>query len=499
MMKYLALLPALGLATQTNEFHALVDVDLGAAFDVSLGTQGLASALEMGTVPLCAINKTATSACLEIEARPKSVSYVKSLSSEQDHNDIMKVVAEAEGGGWGVTLNAGGTYQRLSSVSSSSVDLLCGTSMQTHEKRIKFPEKLALSEPARALLTGSDPKRFIESHGAHFISDIVYGGSFLGSFHLTKIEQKDSKELSAFAKLDASKVYADTNASASFSKQVSSSSSSVKVSSDISRVGGDAPEWPSGNGTGYDLGEQMRKWEVSLIEKNAVPLTMIFRNYYDLEEVQLIVDNFKDPAVAKLFKPDSFSPLVVADITEEVMKLQRIMTGAAESKTWTCALADAAWTKSIEALSSAAETALIKVQRMTELAALDVQQNIIDGNSTWKASPALQTTYDALVGDEFVKQCQPPPTPAPTPQNCWKDPNVLNNGHKFCEVDVDDGVTGNCHTDGDNCCCWASCLGNCIDPAPGCYFTLMESIENPITDDECWFGTTSNLCVQHCP
>ena len=64
MMKWLALLPALGLAQQTNEFHALIDVDLGAAFDVSLGTQGFASALEMGAVPLCAVNKTATAACL---------------------------------------------------------------------------------------------------------------------------------------------------------------------------------------------------------------------------------------------------------------------------------------------------------------------------------------------------------------------------------------------------------------------------------------------------
>ena len=326
-MKWVALLPALGaIAQQTNEFHALVDVDLGAAFDVSLGTQGLASALEMGSVPLCLVNKTADAACLEVKSAPKSVSYVRTLSSESEHNDMMKVVAEAEGGGWGVTLNAGGTYQRLRSVSSSSVDLLCGTSMRTHEKRIKFPSKLKLSEPARALLTGSDPKRFIESHGAHFISDIVYGGSFLGSFHMTRVEQSDSKDLSAFAKVDASKVFADTNASASFQKQASSSSATVKTATDLARVGGAAPSWPTGNGTGYDMGDQMRIWALSLIEKNAVPLTMIFRNYYDLEEVQLVVDNMSDPAAAKLFKPDSFSPLVVSDITEEVME------GGARSK-----------------------------------------------------------------------------------------------------------------------------------------------------------------------
>ena len=99
-------------------------------------------------------------------------------------------------------------------MSESSVDLMCGTSMKTHEKRIKYPQKLKLTEAARALLTGDDPKRFIDSHGAHFISDITYGGSFLGSFHMKQKEQSDSKELSAFAKLDASKVFSDTNASA---------------------------------------------------------------------------------------------------------------------------------------------------------------------------------------------------------------------------------------------------------------------------------------------
>jgi hypothetical protein len=95
----------------------------------------------------------------------------------------LESVTKAEGGGWGVKVSASLSLMQDSESSYNSLSFTVGESNTLFKKSIRNPEALKLKPSALSLLK-SNPELFLKTYGRHYISEITYGGSFLGAINL---------------------------------------------------------------------------------------------------------------------------------------------------------------------------------------------------------------------------------------------------------------------------------------------------------------------------
>ena len=146
--------------------------------------------------PSC--DQNSTGACIETVAASSCSSYSGTYSSSSSRSKLMSTTVTAEGGGWGVSISASAPYMSASSLSTQSAGIVLGKSCTLYSKKIKNPSMTALSDTAKTLLQ-NNPEAFLEAYGVHYVQEIVYGGSFIGSYHMAATQQSDSSSLGVFA------------------------------------------------------------------------------------------------------------------------------------------------------------------------------------------------------------------------------------------------------------------------------------------------------------
>ena len=107
-------------------------------------------------------------------AQGSMISYTRSVRSMGEFSTLTSNVADAEGGGFGVTVSASAQYLTTSHFTAKSVSFVVGASGTTHKRFVQNDVKLELTQAAKKLLQ-HEPEEFAKSHGLHFVWGVVYG------------------------------------------------------------------------------------------------------------------------------------------------------------------------------------------------------------------------------------------------------------------------------------------------------------------------------------
>lgn len=91
----------------------------------------------------------------------------------------MSSVTNAEGGGWGVEISASVGLMQSSSMSQKSITMTIGSGITLYRDTVRLIETVPLNNASRSLLQ-RDPDLWVNTYGIHYVSEVVYGASFMG-------------------------------------------------------------------------------------------------------------------------------------------------------------------------------------------------------------------------------------------------------------------------------------------------------------------------------
>ena len=131
---------------------------------------------------------------------------------------------------------------------------------------------MALSDTAKTLLQ-NNPEAFLEAYGVHYVQDIVYGGSFIGSYHMAAKQQSDSSSLDVFAAASYSSMFFSASASAEFNEAASDAQGSVETHHGFTWDGG--PDIVDDVTDPLGMGDKFTEWQQGFDESTAKQLTMV--------------------------------------------------------------------------------------------------------------------------------------------------------------------------------------------------------------------------------
>lgn len=157
---------------------------------------------------------------------------------------MFSTVTTAEGGGWGVSVSTSVGVMHSSEMSSHSVTMTVGSAKELFRRTVTNFNVLKLNSASNSIIN-MDPELFIKTYGLHYISEVVYGGTFLGFQNLAQREDFCSDSLHIFAKVDVSKAFFSIGGSEDFTHSTSNYNAEMKLTYNIVNRGG-----PSLTGTG---------------------------------------------------------------------------------------------------------------------------------------------------------------------------------------------------------------------------------------------------------
>jgi len=383
-----AVAPTVGTAT----LPAPQTIFLTSGFDYNLGA--LDPAVELP--PLC--SSSTTGACILVTEVDDSTVYTRNIESREDHSSLMKSVTKAEGGGFGISVSTGVEAMGTSKTTEASFAFFVGKSATTEQHVIQNPLKLQLNHAALQLLQ-SDPLQFLKTYGQHYVYEITYGGSFLGSFAMTERHSQRTSDLDVFAEVDASKLFFSAKASEDFEKKSSEASSSVESTANAKHRGG--THIVMNTSSPAALGKMFSTWEQSMYEHPA-PLTMTLRSWMDCEQVQEVV-NRQPVDVQEAFRKQSIAPVTSETLSEENGKMFLLQDSLEQAMEWTVAKTNATLRNQLQKLQDKAKSHQAACQTLSEVDILLRQVEIINNNFAWFVADSLTDEF------EDIKARLPPP------------------------------------------------------------------------------------------
>jgi len=145
---------------------------------------------------------------------------------------MFDTVTSAEGGGWGAKASASVGAMMSSGTSANTLTYTIGGSKTLFRKTIRNPNMLKLTQAAKGLLY-NDPMGFLEQYGAHYVSEIEYGGSFLGVIDIYGKSSSEKNSLDVYAGIDANDVYYNAKVSEDFKMKTGKESKYINVKSSM--------------------------------------------------------------------------------------------------------------------------------------------------------------------------------------------------------------------------------------------------------------------------
>lgn len=103
------------------------------------------------------------------------------------------------------------------------------------------------------------PDLWIETYGIHYVSDVLYGASFMGYQCLQQRQEYSANSLHVFAGIDISETFFNVGASEDFSKTHSKYSESIALTFDMGVRGG--PPLNGTYATPIEMGTAFTNWK----------------------------------------------------------------------------------------------------------------------------------------------------------------------------------------------------------------------------------------------
>jgi hypothetical protein len=227
-------------------------------------------------------------ACFEDDIIPVGDSrhYDRLIKDSRSKDEFLSTIAKAEGGSLGLKVSASASYASERSDSSESISYMIGGYRETSTRRVDDFSKLKLTKDARILLD-EEPHTFLSSYGQSYIRSVTYGGSFLGSFHMTSKSSADSNELKAEASFSYDGGFYSASGMASYNTRMENSESKLDREGDFgSRPGieGRAIVDPDYLNIAY------KEWN-DKVEETPAPLHVYLGRWFDSRDVQSVLNS----------------------------------------------------------------------------------------------------------------------------------------------------------------------------------------------------------------
>ena len=417
---------------ETTMAYTDMSCELGFGYDMANGCVMIA--IDSNSVYDCTGEEAEGTSCVETNTGDQQFqSYMKYISDSKQYSDAVDITAEAEGSGWGVTVSAGMTSLKNSKSSTSSVTFYVGGAYpRIKTKTIKHPDKMKLAATKRAALV-KDPATWISTYGLWYVYKVTYGGSFTATYTLTETSSSSSSSLDVFAKVDVSDFYsasvsgdyndAKTNSEASFTEYVS-----------MSHNGGKLPAGSlTGDATGMTpeaMGELFTEWKNSMednVDDAPAALTLTWRRYWDLEDVQAAVDehcteytlsNEDCTALWNLFRGDLPTQNDLKALSNEYLLTVRA-AGAADSIVSDCSAklpyyCDAELVTYAKTLNNELNSHMMQIDHMDVATLSQHIQEKMDGDYSWwmqNNHKADDEIADMLMAHPYPRVASPPLPP----------------------------------------------------------------------------------------
>lgn len=330
----------------------------------------------------------------------KTTYYTQNVVDQSTFNSEVSSVTSAEGGGWGVSVSLGISFMRTSTMSSKSVSFLVGQSSTVYSNQIDNIQGLQLTWTAKSLLQ-ADPKLFLDSYGTHFISGVVYGGSFMGSVTLWEKSTSESSSLDTFAKFDAQTIFFHANASEDFGKSMSSNAYHLDTFAKAEYSGGQMVQFePS---SPLEMGNSYKKWQAGFNQETAVPLKMVYSNWYEVLDVQNIV-NAKGSSVMAMFNPKDVATETLEQITTELSKTNFVKGAVAHTQNWDCYATSSGLKFALIELEQTITQHLLVIQTLSNDQVLAIQAQLLKGDFSWFKGDSLNTNFNSII-TQYKRAC----------------------------------------------------------------------------------------------
>lgn len=231
-------------------------------------------------------------ACVERTSDTHSEYYCDKVTDSESFKTSLSSVTDVQGSGWGASVSAGAKYMQESISTSLGMSFVISHGEMGQADSVRYVEKLRLLPGALDLLR-KDPLDFLEAYGSFYVYRIVYGASFLASVNLHQTTSTDSSSLSAFAEFSAEKAFFDAKASEQFDTASKNSQSRLRISG---KILADGPPLEVDATKVEAIGETYNKWQQRLHgdKPPLKPMLMYLRRWYDLEQVQEVVNNLNE-------------------------------------------------------------------------------------------------------------------------------------------------------------------------------------------------------------
>ena len=334
----------------------------GAGFDVKVGCSK-ASVLAESLLP-CE-NEQDPGPCLETFPSTEEQAYTRNVVNVQEYNSMMSTAVSAEGGGFGYHVSTSVSYMTQSETTDRSVSFFIGQAGTTSTTSIRGVNQLKASPAALELLQQCESPTncsFVQLYGMHYIDQIVFGRSFLGSYTMWDHSTSKSSALSVMASFSANEVFFSASVSASFQDSHSQYSHTLNTIANAKWLGGEGIVLNSSSPAG--MYQTYLKWNATSAAHPA-PMKMTFRNWIDLHEVQAIV-NTKSAEVQMLFNPQQIADATTTKITEEFGHTKYADSAVNHALQWACGTDDDNFHTALKDLSNKITTHLTRLQTLDE-------------------------------------------------------------------------------------------------------------------------------------
>jgi hypothetical protein len=456
-------------------FSATESCFFGSGFDL---VQGCNKASALASPPLPCKNDSDPGPCIWSAIETSETSYTRKVETYEEFNDMTSLAVTAEGGGFGVHVSASTNYMSSSQTSERSVSYFLGQAGSVRSDSIRgisdmkvAPEALELLQQCESITNCS----FIERYGIHYIDQITYGRSFLGSFTMWDRSSSKSSSLDVMASFSANEIFFSASASMDFQKSHSQEQTNLQTLANAAWLGGTGIVINGSSPAG--LYQSFLQWNETSFD-NPAKMTMTFRNWIDLPDIQRIL-NSKSDEVRSLFSPKQIVTSVTNMITKEWAKTTYVLSAINHALAWPCSQQQEAFKNGLSALYETLTTHLIQIESASEVDVLEVQAQILFGNYSFFIADGRLTNYSQLVEKYFP-----------------------NGACGVCEEEYKCGKTACCDTSDRPVCCPARpgvqeqdlCLrpgGTCCTDSVQCYggFQCRTSVS----------GSSENFTAGCCP
>lgn len=205
----------------------------------------------------------------------------------------------------------------------------------------------------------------------------------MGYQNLQQRQEYSANSLHVFAGIDISETFFNVGASEEFSKTHSKYSESIALTFDMGVRGG--PPLNGTYATPIEMGTAFTNWKQGLIENPelAAGLRMVWRNWYDIAEVQNIV-NLKGNVTIIGYMTASPPPTTIyEEMTKAYTQYQQIMRSVEQTLRWDCAQSNATYRSLLNDLHDQLNSRLTAMYYYQEAKLSEIAADVRAGNFSW--------------------------------------------------------------------------------------------------------------------